>query len=661
MSSFFARQQQARRNSKLLVALFLLTVVAIIVVINAVVLAIAGVSHDPYSGEVAMQWDANLLRQNLALIGWTTLGVGGLIGLATLYRVSTLSSGGGGEVARLLGGTRVDAESADPSLRRLYNVVEEMALASGIPVPEVYVLEQESGINAFAAGFSTSDAAVAVTRGALDGLSRDELQGVIAHEFSHVFNGDMRLNMRLMGVLFGILVIALIGRILMRVGVMSGRGSSRNGGGAAAGLMFGGLVVMAVGYIGLLGANLIKAAVSRQREYLADASAVQFTRFPDGIAGALKKIGGYEQGSRLQTAEVEEVSHMLFANGLSGSAFAGLLATHPPLERRIRAIDPRFDPADYARAEQDRAAAASRIGAAAAGFAGAGAAAVPVADEFAIQPSEVVAAVGQLDERRLLDAASLHAAIPPPLLETAHSPERATLLICALLLNDDAQWHGPQLALIGEQLGDAAVAEVSRLHAELAELGLRFRLPLFDIAFPALRHQSVEVSQRLRTLAARLIEVDGKVDIYEYALSRLLERQLEEAGRPGARRPSELRLIDCTADLDALFALMGRVGHASERGARDACQRGLAQLLPASPFTCAAPDGWDEPWPQVLDRALARLDRLPFTIKEGLVEALVATVLHNGRVNLREAELLRTVCALLHCPLPLFPGNQPAA
>ena len=240
------------------------------------------------------------------------------------------------QVARELGGTPVATDVRDPLRRRYRNIVEEMAIASGVPVPEIYVLEAENGINAFAAGYAPGDAAIAVTRGALETLDRDELQGVVAHEFSHILNGDMRLNIRLMGVLFGIMVLGLIGRLIVRGGYHTSIVSSRRDRGTPVVLIVGlGLVIL--GGIGVFFARLIKAGVSRQREYLADASAVQFTRQSEGIANALKKIGGYADGSSITAADPEEVSHMLFG---SGSRLAGLFATHPPLTKRIQALDP---------------------------------------------------------------------------------------------------------------------------------------------------------------------------------------------------------------------------------------------------------------------------------------------------------------------------------
>lgn len=321
--NFFEHQDKARNQTRKLVVLFTLAVVAIMVSVNLVLLAVFAYSNTEAMATQPSVLSREFLMSHLDVMLLISLLTGGLIGMASLIRSQKLKAGGS-VVARQLGGTPVEPETRDPLKRRLRNVVEEIAIASGVPVPDIYVLEEESGINAFAAGYSTSDAAVAVTRGTLETLNRDELQGVIAHEFSHIHNGDMRLNIRLMGILFGILALTIVGRILMYSG-HGGRG--RKGGG---GVVFAGLAIMLIGYIGVFFGRWIKASVSRQREYLADASAVQFTRQPQGIGGALKKIAAAQAGSKLE-ADTEEVGHMLFASGLASR----MMATHPPIIEQI--------------------------------------------------------------------------------------------------------------------------------------------------------------------------------------------------------------------------------------------------------------------------------------------------------------------------------------
>jgi len=320
---FFEHQAVARRRTGLLVALFAAAVVAIAAGTYLVVAGVlAASSEGPGSPTL---WEPALLLP----VGLGTLAV---VSIGSLYRVASLRSGGSA-VADLMGARLVEPGSADPDERRLLNVVEEMAIASGTPVPPVYVLDGEDAINAFAAGYAPGDAVVAVTRGTLEQLDRDELQGVVAHEFSHVLNGDMRLNIRLLGYLYGITLIGTIGWILLRSSGYRRRSSREDGGGQ---LVLIGIGLWILGGLGTFFARLIQAAVSRQREFLADAASVQFTRNPRGIAGALEKIAGI--GSRLDDPRAIEVRHMLFGQG-AGNWLGRLGATHPPIVERIRRID----------------------------------------------------------------------------------------------------------------------------------------------------------------------------------------------------------------------------------------------------------------------------------------------------------------------------------
>ncbi|MGQ9592640.1 MAG: M48 family metallopeptidase, partial [Planctomycetota bacterium] len=335
--NFFEHQERARKKTQLLVFLFALAVVGIGLGIYLTLLLVLGLARPEAEwtagAPVVRSQPVSLWQPQLFF--WSLGGTAAFVGLVSLFRTATLKQGGG-VVARMLGGRLVSRDTRDLAEKRLLNIVDEMAIASGIPVPEVYVLDGESGINAFAAGFSTDQAAVAVTRGTLETLDRDELQGVIAHEFSHILNGDMRLNIRLIGILFGILAIAVTGRFILRS--TAGRSSRRGKGSGAIVLL--GLALMLIGYIGVVVGRMIQAAVSRQREFLADASAVQFTRNPHGIGGALLKIAQHLYGSALESPRAAEVSHLLFGEGSRPSFLASVFATHPPLEERVRRIDP---------------------------------------------------------------------------------------------------------------------------------------------------------------------------------------------------------------------------------------------------------------------------------------------------------------------------------
>ena len=339
---FFERQQQAKKKTGYLVFLFGVAVLLISLLNHLLVATVLGASG---ATEGDMEFGTSAYTDP-ELAGLVFMGTFVVIGIAGLFRRMQLS-GGGSSVAAMMGGRLVNIATTDPDERKLMNVVEEMAIAAGVPVPEVYVMDGEAGINAFAAGYTLDDAVIGVTDGCMRRLSRDELQGVIAHEFSHILNQDMKLNLRLVAVIYGLIALAVIGRVLLQIGFYSSHGRSRRssengGGGGALAIGVVGLGLMATSGLGILMGNLIKSAVSRQREYLADSSAVQYTRNPEGLAGALKKIGAMATGSRLLTPHAEEASHMFFGNGMRESWFS-FTATHPPLLDRILLLEPSFD------------------------------------------------------------------------------------------------------------------------------------------------------------------------------------------------------------------------------------------------------------------------------------------------------------------------------
>ena len=565
----------------------------------------------------------------------------GIIGCASLFRTASLRTGGAA-VAQQMGATPVAEDTTDFNLRRLRNVVEEIAIASGVPVPQIFVMEEESAINAFAAGYAPSDASITVTRGALNRLNRDELQGVIAHEFSHVLNGDMRLNIRLIGLLFGILVLAIIGRKIL----VHGRFSRSKDSGPLIGVALGMLII---GYVGLFFGRLIKAGLSRQREYLADASAVQFTRQSRGIAGALKKLAGLPEGSKLANADTEEVSHMLFGEGLKLSS---LMATHPPLLQRIQSLDPSFK-ADALQELEARWTMTPPNGLDEDAAMGLGAYAPPPLpsghSRVALTPPGVIAQVGapQADDYRR--AGSISESIPDVLQRAARDQSDVIPMLYGLLHAEpgpvrDAQ----QYELVARS--DRRCAEQALDYAEsMTGLHPMLRLPLASVAFPLLRRRPRPELQQFMDTVFALVHADGKVDLFEYCLGRLLQTQVSESLDPSRAWVSgNKRLADCTAAATTLFAIVAQAGHDNPADAPRAYVAGLARVFPRLNAPYQPPQDMlgalDSIWPQ--------LDALEPLGKELLLEGVVASISHDGHVTVAEAELLRTICASLHCPLP---------
>jgi Zn-dependent protease with chaperone function len=648
--NFFEAQHQARRQSKRLVLLFVLAVLAIVAAIDLVVVAALLANSEDVAAGLTF---AESLAQHSGLLLGVSLGAMGVVALASLFKIGTLRSGGAA-VAHSLGGTLVSAETTNPHHRRLRNVVEEIAIASGVPVPEIYVLEQESGINAFAAGYTPSDAAVAVTRGALEKLKRDELQGVIAHEFSHILNGDMRLNIRLMGLLFGILVIGLIGRK-----ILEGMRHARDSKGTVPIFLIA-LALMIIGYVGVFFGRWIKAGVSRSREYLADASAVQFTRQTSGLAGALKKVGGLPEGSKIENPEVEEVSHMLFGPGMN---FSSMFSTHPPLLDRIRRLDQSFRSEQFAAIATewsqpvDVLALDAELGLdGGIGLAGtstvskASPPALPDArGDIAVQPRHVANQVGAPKQDDFATADTIQNRIPPLLLEAARAQRSADRVIYALLLDADAAIRQNQLAMIVAHAGTEAEADTLLLRQAVDALHPMQRMPLAAIAFPALRRHPRPWLEGFVQLIDRLIHADGQQALFEFCLARLVAIHVIAALAPSRVHViGRRKLVHCEAEIALVFAVLAHHGHDSTVDAQRGFQAGVQVLF--GQRSLAMPDSSD--WHLRLVPSLNTLDQLDASGKQLLIEALVAAISHDGRVAVAEAELLRVVCAALHCPLP---------
>jgi Zn-dependent protease with chaperone function len=659
---FFKRQEKAHRNTKLLVVYFVTGVALLIATIYlAVVLIFSGVNHKlhryTYDDRTTGDSFTSFSLWNPKIFFGVVLGTLAVIIIGSLSKTAELSSGGSA-VAEMLGGRLVNSNTNDPDERKLLNVVEEMAIASGVPVPQVYVLDDEQGINAFAAGHSTSDAVVAATRGCMKVLTRDELQGVVGHEFSHILNGDMRLNIRLMGIIFGIVCLAVIGRILLYT---RGSGRDRNP------LPLIGLVLLAIGGIGAVFGRLIQAAVSRQREFLADASSVQFTRNPDGIAGALKKIGRYSFGSRLEAPQAQQVSHMFFGNGIS-EPFFGLLATHPPIAERIRAVDPRWDgkfpPLGPEQIEVVQRAAISDLGKARSrppmipGFpktrtpAGQVATAIITAQAAFPQP-------GTASTAHLRYANELRTSFPPALQSAARDPLGASALIYGLLLSSEPSMRAKQLDLLAQNTSAEIRLETERLLPAVAEVVARARLPLADLALPALRQFSPTQYQQFSRAIQQLIEADGEIDLFEYVLQKIVLRHLDPQFT-GARKPviQFYALKPLVPDCAVLLSALAHVGTDDPAKAQSAFQLGAQQLNYVAQIGLDFIPAGQSDLPQV-DAALNRLNQAVPQIKKNVLNACAQTVAADGVIQEMEAELLRAIADTLDCPMPPFVQPKP--
>ena len=635
---FFQAQDSAHRNTTRLVIFFTLAVLSLIVITNLLVMVLFGFVETSEEGatlnSLATQFDWQVLF--VVSAGVLIVIVGG-----SAYKTMTLS-GGGEAVAESLGGRLISQSTSDLHERKALNVVEEMAIASGTPVPPVYLLEREQGINAFAAGFTPGDAVIGLTRGTITYLTREELQGVIAHEFSHILHGDMRLNIRLIGILHGILLIGLIGYIVLR----SVRGGSNKNAGAMMGL---GLGLLVVGFTGTFFGNLIKASVSRQREFLADASAVQFTRNNIGIAGALKKIGGYTPGSDLDTPEAPTMSHAYFSSGVS-SFMQSIFATHPPLDVRIKRVDPDWDgvfvPVTREVSEDQRARGqttqAARSGA------------MKTAAAGAVIASQILDSVGQTSPEHLDYAVSLVDGIPTAIRDAVHDPYSARAIIYCLVIDDkQANIRDKQLHHIRE-LGDAGIFElVRKLFGAVTALDIRFRLPLIDMTLPSLRQLSKAQYLLFKENLLSLIKADNRIDLFEWSLQKILFHHLDpEFDRPGKKiaKFGSYKVVKKHIDVLISMLVYASVQDKTEIKAAFANaeqELGLTNLVLLSRQQINL---------EILDSAVENLALLKPLLKPRLLKACLIVITQDQKYSADEMELIRAIGDVLDCPVPPYLG-----
>lgn len=665
-TNFFEQQAIAKKSTTWLLVMFCLATIAIVVTVTVVVaVAVSATSiavdgnGQPVYGEVQSPWAIAAL----AGVGTLLLILGG-----SFFKILALRAGGGASVAESLGGVRLYPNTANANERRLLNVVEEMSIASGVPVPPVYYLKEEAGINAFAAGYSPSDAVLGITRGAVEQLTREELQGVLAHEFSHILNGDMRIGIRVIGVLYGILLMGFVGQLIFRTMAYSGRSRSDSKGGnnGVMVVLLIGIALIVLGFVGTFLGNLIKAAISRQRERLADASGVQFTRNPAGLAGALKRIGAAQAGSQLKAPNAAQASHILFAEGVWKN-MSGLWATHPPLAERIRALDPTWD-GKYPSPNSSAGVIASEISSlgssrvSSGGASKRGSQGSPLAAGFAADAAprsatagiplpvvdQAIEHVGKPTQAHVDYASGLWPLLPDAVVSAVREPYAARAVVLALLLHQEPAIRSQQLQSLSSTLALDVVRLVEQLAPAIDGLDARVRLPLVDLALPALAAMSPaqyrQFIQAFRALAA----ADGQLDLFEWVLSQIVIRHLQphfEKARPAAT--GRLSLDRLSAACAVVLSAIAYAGN-SDKKARHAFATAASQLpkvqLQLVPREAAG-------LPQ-LRQALNAIAQATAPAQGALIDACAASISADGQATIEEVELLRGVSDLLGCPMP---------
>lgn len=644
--NFFQHQDAARKKTDLLVFLLLAAVLSLIV-ITTVTVAVFWYFLESNSTSINAANSASrtfldhlwmLVNSDVSL--WIAVGVAGVVSVGSIYKIIQLGRGGK-YVAQSLGGRLLNRDTRDPDERKVLNVVEEMAIASGNPVPSVYLLEEE-GINAFAAGVSRRDTVIGVTRGCIQHLNRDELQGVMAHEFSHIHNGDMKLNMRLIAILHGILLIGLIGYFLAR---SSAYGSRRSKGRAQQMIL--GVALMVIGYGGTFFGNIIKSAVSRQREFLADASAVQFTRNPDGIAGALKKIGGLSSGSHFANASASQFSHMYFGEGIK-TALGGWTATHPPLPERIKRIDKYWDGKFPGISASHKAAAdetSGNTGDAVTNSAmalAAGAAAAMHAHGNARISEDTVEHVGEIQPESIEAARAFLSQLPDDIHNAAHAPNSAKALVYCLLLDTDKDVRNEQAKLLQSGAHVDTLKVVKALFKNVLALPRQQHLMVVDLCIPALKELEKADYENFKKNLFKLIKADNQVSLFEWCLYRIVSHNIE------VKEPSENRSLKAIADSAAKILSLVVIEGENEK--------------PEKVFNLAISHlGKDFQNTQLqqqalsfeeIDQALNQLSQLKPLAKPVFLKALIEAINADGKVTATEAELFRAIADTLNCPVP---------
>ncbi len=648
---FFEHQELARKKTRLLVVYFFLAIVGIITSLYVVFLAGSLFFGNENGGKVIEFWRPDLLL-------YAALGSGTVIALGSGFKTMQLSAGGS-VVARDLGGRLVDRNTTDFEERRLLNVVEEMAIASGVPVPDVYIMDNEMGINAFAAGKTTSDAVIGVTRGTIRVLTRDELQGVMAHEFSHILNGDMRLNMRLIGLLFGILFIAMIGQIVLRSAAFSSGSRNKNSGGGILLVLAIGLALVVIGYVGLFFAKLIKAAISRQREFLADASAVQFTRNPAGIAGALKKIGGLSEGSAVTSPRAEEASHMFFGDAARHNLMRfGSFATHPPLAVRIGKIDPQWDgkfpeitlPAISQPTTGEPVPTSRR-----------GQAAVPPP----LSPHAAVVAglastgnlpnIGRPGAEEIAYSQHLLGEIPQESLEATRGGAGAQAAVFALLLGRDEQVQASELDQLASLVDAGTLRLVGDFYEKVSGLDSSAKIALVDLTIPSLRRLSPPEYDRFKNVTQTLMASDGQIDLFEFTLQKIIHRHLDLyffQNRP--RRIRYRRIAKLKQETAVLLSTLAGLGSRDAGQMDEAFQQGIDSIAGELGAPLPGRLGPEQCGLARIDEALDRFDEATPLVKKRLLHACGMVAMADQRITDDEAELLRAIADTIGCPVPPF-------
>jgi len=683
---FFEKQTLARRKSTLLVTYFVIAVVATVVVINLLsYLSVRYFAQSQYMIVTPRDWFDGPFW-------WLTLTVVGAIAAGSLWRFVRLRKGGS-QVPLMMGALPVDLQSKDTLHRRLINVTEEMSIAAGTPIPQIFILQQETGINAFVAGYQLQDMTLTVSQGALENLSRDELQGVIAHEFSHIQNADTRLNMRIMALLAGLLFIGSIGSFLCRSAAITRtrrRFSMRSNNKGSGGIFAIGSILFLAGYTGLLFGRFIQAAVSRQREWLADATAVQYTRNPDGISGALSKIADNSYQSWLDSANAQEVNHMCFSEALKLRQW---LASHPPLDQRIKAINPMFLTRQRAASNAEKVKAQQvPTHPEAASFAGRPLSATAVSDRRAahstaadstasdstdtgsknigspLTTSQTISAdqhttsvlpdksiIGTVPEQNYALGHQILNRLKQLFGDGLHNAVYAEALLYTMVLRETSEQVASQLKFKlsnNETLSDWQ--QSARLRDQLKRLPADQHLSLLEIITSVLKAQPASIKSHIIEQTGVIIAADQRTTFAEFIMQSFIVHHLA-GGTPG-RTINSLNKV--TPHLEIILSMFARLGTIQEEKDADKILFNKVSQLhyPLTPLNFRRKISGS-----LLANAVRALSGLNHHLKPILIEACLDCIKSDDKIIDKEYQLLRITVEMLDCPMPPLAISTPTA
>ncbi|BBP46586.1 Zn-dependent protease [Thiosulfatimonas sediminis] len=651
---FFRAQEQAQRKTRWLLFWYVLILFSVSFIASLVLMLLMPIfSHGYLVLNSELLFTQLYTWQNWPIFAGVSAFVFAGAALNSWFKARELATGGVA-IAEQLGAQRIPLNTRNPLQKRALNLVQEMAIAANMPVPQLYLLTQETAINAFAAGLYPSDAVITLTRGALERLDRNQLQGVIAHEFSHILNGDMRLNFRLIVLLHGIGFIRSIGRFMSPSRRQQARHSRAKKGQGIAAIV--GLLLRLVGWLGELFSRMLQAKISREREYLADASAVQFTRNPQSIGGALKVLAHAQGRSYLTQDNLHEIAHLFFAPALS--RMFSWYATHPPLDARIRRIEPNWDgvgleglPLEKVNThlQQDELQSNSQLAG------------------IQMERLQNLALLLPLLQHGLAPLSANQETQAQALLDSLQSPLDAMAMVLAVLLNkqiapEDAAQNGSVLlkrllvafSASEKQLFDQTQGLAAALTQQLdclQNFPQLNRLLLVELAMPSLKQLSAKQYQNLQTFLNAVAQFDGRSSLFESALIGLLKLYLRTD--PASRREGRVQRFSAfKPEIQLLFSYLSQKIAQSALPERD-YQQALASLqlhdLPLIPSVQLSE--------REVELSLSKLKKLAWQRKGELLQAMVELIERDGNLAATEEELILVMALTLEAPLPRFTLN----